>query len=50
MSPSDKHNYTKIPLASLSHCIENILNHLSGECRDSLADNDCSEFHKVSCS
>ena len=50
MSPSDKHSYktfTKSPPASLSHCIENILNHLSGKCRDSLADSGCSDFHQV---
>ena len=39
MSISNKHNYktfTKSPLASLLHYIENILNHSSGKCRDSL--------------
>ena len=51
MSLSDKHNhktFTKCPPASLLHCMENILNHLPGKCRDSLADNGCSEFHQVS--
>ena len=50
MSLSDKHNYktfTKSPPASLLHYIENISNHLSGKCRDSLADNDCSVFHQI---
>ena len=45
-----EHNYktfTRSHLASFLHCIENILNHLSGKCRDSLADNGCSEFQKV---
>ena len=45
MSLSDKHNYktfTKGPSASLLHCMENILNHLSVKCRDSLADSGCS--------
>ena len=39
MSKSDKHNYktfTKSPPAPFLHCIENILNHSSGKCRDSL--------------
>ena len=47
---NSKHNYktfTKSHPASLLHCIENILNQLSGKCRDSLADNGCSEFHQV---
>ena len=42
MSLSDKHNYktfTESLPASLLRCIESILNHLSGKCRDSLADN-----------
>ena len=50
MSPSDKHNYktfTQSAPASLLHWIENILNHLSGKCRNSLADSGCSEFHHV---
>ena len=37
MSISDKHDFktfTKSLPASLLHCIENILNHLSGKCRD----------------
>ena len=36
---SNKHNYktfTKSPPASLLHCIQNILNHSSGKCCDSL--------------
>ena len=39
MSISSKHNhktFTKSPPASLSHCIENVLNHSSGKCRDFL--------------
>ena len=39
MYVSNKHNYktfTKSPPASLVHCIENILNHSSGKCGDSL--------------
>ena len=39
MSISNKHNYkifTKRRPASLLHCIESILNHSSGKCRDSL--------------
>ena len=39
MSATNKHNYktiAKSPPASLSHCIENILNHSSGKCLDSL--------------
>ena len=39
MSISNKHNhktFTKSPPASLLDCIENILNHSSGECRNSL--------------
>ena len=39
LSISHKHNYktfTKSPVASLLHCIENILNYSSGKCRDSL--------------
>ena len=50
LSLNDKHNhktFTKSPPASLWHCIENILNHLSGKCRDSLVGNGCSEFHQV---
>ena len=38
-SISNKHKYTtftKSPPASLLHCIEYILNHSSGKCRDSL--------------
>ena len=47
---NSKHNYKtfiKSPPASLLHWIHNILNYLSGKCRDSLADNGCSEFHQV---
>ena len=36
---SDKHNlktFTNSPSASLLHCIENIVNHSSGKCCDSL--------------
>ena len=39
MSISNKHNYktfSKCPLASLLHCIENILSHSSGNCCDSM--------------
>ena len=39
MSKSNKHdykNFTKSPLACLLHCIENILDHSSGKCPDSL--------------
>ena len=39
MSISNEHNYrtfTKSHPASLLHCIENITNHSSGKCRDSL--------------
>ena len=39
MHVSDKHNYktfTTCPPASLLPCIENILNHSFGKCRDSL--------------
>ena len=39
MSMNNKHNYktfTKRPPASLLHCIENVLNHSSGKCHDSL--------------
>ena len=39
MSISNKHNYktfTKSALASSLHCIENIVNHSAGKCRDSL--------------
>ena len=39
MSISNKHNhktFTKSPPASLLHCIENILNHLFGKCRNFL--------------
>ena len=39
MSISNKTNYktfTKSHLASLLHCIKNILNHSSGKCHDSL--------------
>ena len=39
MSISNEHNYKtlkKSPPASLLHCIENILSHSSGKCRDSL--------------
>ena len=39
MSLSNKHNYksfTKSQPASLSHFIQNILNHSSGKCGDSL--------------
>ena len=42
MSISNRHNYKtvtkllKSPPASLLDCIENILNHLSGKCCDSL--------------
>ena len=39
MSISNKHNYktfTKSPPGSLSHCIENVLNHSSRKCSDSL--------------
>ena len=39
MSVSNKHNYktfTKSPPSSSLHCIENILNHSSGKCHDSL--------------
>ena len=39
LSISNKHNYktfTKSPPASLEHSIENILNHSSGKCPDSL--------------
>ena len=39
MSISDKHicrTFTKVPPASLSHCIEDILNHSSETCCDSL--------------
>ena len=49
MSLSDKHNYktfTKNHHASLLHCIENIVNRLSGKCRDSLAYSGRSEFHQ----
>ena len=40
MSVINKHNhktFTKIPPASLLHCIENISNHSSGKCRNSLS-------------
>ena len=40
VSVSNRHNYktsTKGPPASLLHCIENILNHSSGKCHDSLS-------------
>ena len=40
MSISNKHNhktFTKSAPASLLHCIENILNHSSGKCRNSLS-------------
>ena len=50
LSLRDKHSYktfTKIPPESWLDCIENIFNHLSGKCRDSLTDNGCSEFHQV---
>ena len=39
MSISDRHSYkafTKSRPASLLHCIENIFNHSSGKCHDSL--------------
>ena len=39
MSLSNKRNYksfTKDPPVSLLHCIENVLNHSSGKCHDSL--------------
>ena len=40
MSLCDKHNYRSFtksaPASFLLHCIENILNHSSGKCRDSL--------------
>ena len=54
MSISNKQNYrtfSKIPPASLIHCIKNILSHLSGNWRDSLTvavlsfNNACSMFH-----
>ena len=54
MSTSNKYNYktfSESPPGSLLHCIENILSHLSGKCRDSLTmaalsfTNGCSEFH-----
>ena len=52
MSIINKHNFSKSPPASLVHCIENVLSHSSGKCRDSLAiadlsstNNGCSEFH-----
>ena len=48
MCISNKCNYktfTKSPLASLSHWIENNLNHSSGKCRDFLTVT--SEFHQV---
>ena len=53
MSVSNKHNhktFSKSPLVSLVHCIENILSHSSGKWRDSLkiadlsSTNGCSEF------
>ena len=53
-SISNKHNYktfSKSPPASLLHCTGKILNHSSGNCRDSLTmaaltfNNGCSEFH-----
>ena len=56
-SINNRHNYktfSKSPPASLSHCIENILSHSSGKCRDSLTmaalkfTNGCSEFHLCS--
>ena len=49
MSTSNKHNYntfTKSASASLLHCIENILNHSSKKCPDSLT-MAVSSFNKV---
>ena len=54
MSISNKHNYktfSKSPIATLLHCIGNVLSHSSGKWRESLTTaalsfiNGCSEFH-----
>ena len=54
MSIINKHNYktfAKSSPASLVHCIENVLSHSAGKCRDSVAIVDlsstsgCPEFH-----
>ena len=56
MSISYKNNHKTFsgsPSASLLHCIENILRHSSGKCRDSLTmatlsfTNGCPKFHNI---